>query len=157
MSSPFRTVPVWCRSVLHPKCSYLPWSLWYLNFFILVVFKTGIEKVKYHKDHGGYENFGCSTHLHYTGAVLKGDDTLRSTTVYTCLLCKISAEWLSHKSLWPRGWCCHLEMWWKSLITRLIDRAMQVSGHNYVSEIAMEVAYNWLDHLRPCKLVMTHL
>ncbi len=32
--------------------------------------------------------------------------------------------------------------------------AMWVPGPNCVTEITMEVAYNWLDHLRPRKLVM---
>ncbi len=139
--------------MLHSKFSYLSWSLWYFTLFILVV-SFRIQTVKYHKDHGRYENFECSTDLHYTGAVIEGVVSCARTPVYTCLLCKSTPKLLSQKSPWPRGWCCHLERWWKSWITRLIGKAMWVSGTIYVTEIATEVAYNWLDHLWPCKLVM---
>ncbi len=53
--------------------------------------------MKYHKDHGRYENFGCSIDLHHIGAVIKDDDTLvlyaaplYAAPLYTCLLCEMT-------------------------------------------------------------------
>ena len=50
--------------------------------------------------------------------------------------------------------CCDRVWWWKCWITRLIGKAMWVSGPDYVSDIVTVVAYNWPYCLWPCKLVM---
>ena len=48
--------------------------------------------------------------------------------MYICLLCGSAPKWLSQKILQPGGWLCHLERWWKKLITGLIGKAIWVPG-----------------------------
>ena len=114
-----------------------------------------MRRVKYHKDCGRYKDFEYSTDLHDTGAVIKAVLLSHACTpVYSCLLGKSTPKLLSQKCHWPRGW--HSQWWPKSWSTKLVGKAMWVTGPIYVTEIVTEVAYNWLDHyLWPFKLVMT--